>query len=211
MLWLKRGQDKEGAATQLAPAVQRCQHQQRQGVRKPHSMQIELKKWNCPCGLPSISRKRLFTSQTWWHLKWVFYWSPFPPSSQTLGSAPSLCPQGPLPLSWVTLPSAWPCSCRSRCCSDKTDASQKTPVCHKAETQRDGFSQVQPPPHAVKLMGLITAVSPFFILKHEKHFYSMNSKCILQLAGRSQGYQGKLQLQSHNLIFNTQMREIQHH
>lgn len=60
-------------------------------------------------------------------------------------------------------------------------------------------------------MGLITAMSPFFVLKHEKHLYSVNSERILQLAGRFPAYQGKLQLQSHNLIFNTQMREIQHH
>lgn len=53
----------------------------------------------------------------------------------------------------------------------------KKPVCHNAETQRDGFCQVQPPHTPTrKLMGLITALSPFFILKHEKHFYSVNSR-----------------------------------
>lgn len=80
-------------------------------------------------------------------------------------------------------------------------------MCHNTETQRDGFSQVQLPP----TLGLITATSPFFVLKHEKHFYSVNSERILQLAGRFQAYQGKFQLQSHDLIFNTQMKEMQHH
>lgn len=161
-----------------------------------------------PCGC--TSRMRLFSFQTWWHLKWVFHWSPFPPSSQTLGAAPcALSPGTPTTLTG-TLPNAWPRSWRSRCCTDKTDTSQKKPVCHNVETQRWVFSSATTP-RAAKLMGLITAVSPFFILSHEKHFYAVNSKHILQLAGRFQAHQGKLQLQSHYLILNTRMRETQHH
>lgn len=154
MLWLKRWQDKEGAATQLVPAVQSCQHQQWQGVRKPHSMYVPgqttalsplLAAQTCqPCRC--TSRKRLFSFQTWWHLKWVFCWSPCPPFSQTLGAAPSALSPGTQITLTGTFPNAWPHIWRSSCCSDKIDASQKHCVCHNAETQREEFSQVQLPP-----------------------------------------------------------------
>lgn len=158
-----------------------------------------------PCSC--LSRKRLFS---WWHLKWVFCWS-LPPSSQTLGAVPCAFSPG-TPYHSHSL---W---YLSKCMAVGEGGAALTRLRHQKKprvpqcrnTKRWVFSSATTP-HTAKLMGLITAVPLLFILKHEKHFYSMNSKHILQLAGRFQAYQDKLQLQSHNLIFNTQMRGIQHH
>lgn len=45
-------------------------------------------------------------------------------------------------------------------------------------------------------MGLMSTLPPVFIFKHEKDFYLVNLKHILQLAGSFQAYQGKFCLAS---------------
>lgn len=107
---------------------------------------------------------------------------------------PLLLPQGPPPISWV------PFQVHGHVVGEVGAALTRlmphknlcVPQCRNRER---GFLKCNYP-HAVKLMDSITAVSPFFVFEHEKCFYSVNSKCILQLAGRFQAYQDKFQLQS---------------
>lgn len=88
---------------------------------------------------------------------------------------PLLFPQGPLPLSWA--PFQVHGHVAGEAGAELTRLMPHKTLSATMQKHRGEFSEA--PPHAVKLMGLITACLLSLYLKHEKHFYSMHSKRIL--------------------------------